>query len=107
MVREFLLRAKAINDSIGRLRYSDERNEHQDFVEHAVESCRHAQKQGRPDDPKAVADMIRHKRTKTFQSNFSPCVETRYDEAHKEIPKILGPDGLPFFRTEEERRGDK
>ncbi len=61
-VRDFLLRANAINGEIPRMGYTDERLEHQKFVEDAICSCRQAKQQGQPDDPKAMADMLKMRR---------------------------------------------
>jgi hypothetical protein len=44
-IREFLLRIKAINDSIPKLQYYDEKVEHSRFVEEALTICRIAKEQ--------------------------------------------------------------
>jgi hypothetical protein len=63
-VREFLYRLKGLNDMIGRWgkQWPDERNEMQTMIENGVECCREAKTQGRPDDPRAVAQMLRERR---------------------------------------------
>lgn len=62
MVREMLFRVRAVNADIHRIKYADEREEHHKFVENMIKCCKEAQTQGRPDDPKAVASMLRHRR---------------------------------------------
>ena len=62
-VRDMLLRARAINDSIGRVKFADERNELHTLVENMIAACKDAKRQGRPDDPKTF-EHIRNMRDK-------------------------------------------
>lgn len=62
MVREMLYRIRAINAEIHLIKYRDEREEHHKLVDNMIKCCRQAQRQGRPDDPKAVADMLKSRR---------------------------------------------
>ena len=66
-VREWLLRLKGLNENLHKWdRWPDERDETQNFIEHGVAAAREATKQGRPDDPKAVADILKTKRKVVF-----------------------------------------
>jgi len=71
LVREFLGNIGAINLEIGHMRYSDERLEHQNLVENGIRCAKEAQKQGRPDDPKAVAQIVRDRRRSWALGNGS------------------------------------
>ena len=63
MVRDFLLRLQSLNAAVktwGK-KWPDEREELTKFIEEGIQCCREAKAQGRPDDPKAVADMLRQR----------------------------------------------
>jgi hypothetical protein len=61
MVREFLLRLDQLNKEVKRWgkQWTDERQEMIKLIEEGITCCRQAKAQGRPDDPKAVADMLK------------------------------------------------
>ena len=73
MVHDVLLRTKALNDMIGNslahpqgtTAYTDEMLRIQSFIESMLELCKKAKAQGRPDDPKVVAQMRRDAQGKT------------------------------------------
>ena len=66
-VRDVLQRLKALNDMIGTSRahpdgiagHHDAMVDHLGYIEQMIGLCQRAQSQGRPDDPKAVAQMRR------------------------------------------------
>lgn len=62
-VRDFLLRLKTLNQEVKRWgkKWPDERDELVKMIEQGVECCREAKVQGRPDDPRAVADMLKQR----------------------------------------------
>jgi len=62
-VRDFLLRLNHLNKEVKRWgkKWPDERDELVKMIENGVECCQKAKAQGRPDDPRAVADMLRHR----------------------------------------------
>lgn len=62
-VREMLMRARALNQQLGRMKYTDEREELTRGVEGIIAACKEAQKQGRPDDPKTF-EHLRNMRDK-------------------------------------------
>lgn len=64
-VRQFISHLMSINQGISRIpdRYWDEREEHHAYVRHGMAACQEAKRQGRPDDPKAVADMLKAQRS--------------------------------------------
>jgi hypothetical protein len=63
-VRQFLLNVKGMNDAINFVpsKYADEREEMHRFVGNAVACCKEAKNQGRPDDPRAMADILKARR---------------------------------------------
>jgi hypothetical protein len=62
-VRDWLLLADRESEGLKRMKYSDEREERQNFIENIVRVCNDAKRQGRPDDPKTW-DHIRKMRDK-------------------------------------------
>lgn len=71
MVREFLYRIRAINLGATIEKYPDERERDLTFVENGIAVVSAAKKQGRPDDPKVVAQMIRDRRSHMVSGNGS------------------------------------
>lgn len=61
VVREFLERLRHFSGMIQRWgkKWPDERDELITMIENGVECCKEAKKQGRPDDPAAIAQMLR------------------------------------------------
>jgi hypothetical protein len=67
MVREWLERLNTLNKEIHRWnKYVDERNEMSNFIDNGIACVRDAKKQGRPDDPKAAADILKSRRKTHF-----------------------------------------
>lgn len=62
VVREWLLRLRSINQTTHQHRFVDERNCQQNFIDDGIDCAKEAQAQGRPDDPKATAEMLRLRR---------------------------------------------
>src|SRR4029077_512669 len=64
MVGKFLERLLRFSQELkGRtFKYPDEREEYVTLIENGVACAREAKNQGRPDDPKAVEDMIKERR---------------------------------------------
>src|SRR3974390_487486 len=62
-VREFLYRLQHLNGMVKKWgkKWPDEREELVKFIEDGVACCQEAKAQGRPDDPKAVADILRQR----------------------------------------------
>ena len=68
-VRDALQRAKALNDMLGNTRgdpglagYADQLQMHRDYIDGMVELCEEAQRQGRPDDPRHLKQLIEQRR---------------------------------------------
>ena len=63
MVGEFLKRLQTFNVQIKRWgkKWPDEREELVKLIEDGVQCCRDAKAQGRPDDPKAIADILKQR----------------------------------------------
>jgi hypothetical protein len=61
---DFLQKLAAFSTELKKcnFKYADERNEHITFLENGTACAREAKKQGCPDDPEAMADMLRHRR---------------------------------------------
>jgi hypothetical protein len=88
-VRQFLAQLDAVNQGISRIpdRYWDEREEHHAFVSNGIQACREAKAQGRPDDPKAVADMIKaHRSTQVLLSGSSAVPYIIQASEHTPLP---------------------
>lgn len=85
LVKDFLLRARSILRSINRMKYADEREQHMTMVENAIKACKEAQAQGRPDDPKAVAYILRHK----YQRLFPVLAERRFSTSRVTLKEHL------------------
>lgn len=68
VVRDFLIRLNHLGEELKQHQhqYADERNEYLNFMEDGCKCAREAKAQGRPDDPKAVAQILRQRR-----KNFS------------------------------------
>lgn len=64
LVREFLLRLSHLNTEVKRWgkKWPDERDELVKMIEDGVACCRDAKAQGRPDDPRACADILKERR---------------------------------------------
>lgn len=62
-VRDFLLRLQHFNGELKRWgkKWPDEREELVKLIEDGIECCKDAKNQGRPDDPKAVADILKQR----------------------------------------------
>jgi hypothetical protein len=88
-VRDFLLRLNAISEEVkkSKFKYADERNEYINFLDNGVAACREAKKQGRPDDPKAVAQILRDRRKNIFVGNGQQTV--LHTSAASEAPEGL------------------
>lgn len=97
MVRDFLLRARAILRGSERLtNWPRLRNRLQTFVEQAIMACRQARDQGRPDDPKAAADVAKERGKLVL--GVGSVVDTSAGRADL-LPPILDQHGVPFRRA--------
>ncbi len=63
-VRKILLLADAMNQSVHRIQYPDERREQEKWIADMIACCREAQRQGRPDDPKTFEFLRASRRDK-------------------------------------------
>ena len=68
-VSDILKRLKALNDMVGNSRsdvglakYGDEVEDYRRGIEELIQLCRKAQDQGRPDDPRAVKQILSDRR---------------------------------------------
>lgn len=89
-VREFLYRLQGINDMIKRWgkQWPDEREELTQMVEDGVQCCREAKAQGRPDDPRAVADILKQRR------RFMLYAGTGNTEPIGALPSAIAPENV-------------
>lgn len=96
MVREFLYRIRAVNLAATKEdKYPDEREKDLTFVEQGLEVCRAAKKQGRPDDPKVIDQMIRTRRRSSVSGNgtaaMSGAVAASMAPQNADLPPIPKP----------------
>lgn len=67
MVRDWLERLDTLNKELHRWnKYADERNEMSNFIDNGIACAKEARSQGRPDDSKAVADILKSRRKTHF-----------------------------------------
>lgn len=71
-VFNFFIRAESFRvgwqrDHAGRCKYPSERAEYEHLIEDMYLCCREASKQGRPDDPQVIAEMVRQRRRYMIQ----------------------------------------
>lgn len=100
MVSEWLERLSTLNKELHRWnKYPDERNEMSNFIDNGIASAKEARKQGRPDDPKAVSDVLKSRRKVHFLgSGQSTILHTSSSESVPEgllLPPIPSPFGIP------------
>jgi hypothetical protein len=105
MVREWLERLDTINKEIHRWnKYADERNEMSNFVDNGVACAREARKQGRPDDPKAVEDMLKSRRkTHIIGNGQSTILHTSSADSVPEGLLLPAMPGFPADRSEQKK----
>ena len=85
-VRDILLRLNALKDMLGNslrhpdgiVAHRDEMLRHQDYVEGMIKLCKKAQDQGRPDDPKAIAQMRRDRKSAVSRLHVMPGLNARF-----------------------------
>lgn len=65
-VRKMLQFARSVNRCLPRMKYADERVEHEKLVADLIACCAEAQRQGRPDDPKTFEHLGAMRRDKHF-----------------------------------------
>lgn len=77
-VRDFLLGMNAFSDELRRrkFKYADERNEYIKLLDDGVQACRDAKTQGRPDDPAAIAQIVRDRRKSMLYSSLPAGMRT-------------------------------
>ena len=77
-VRDFLLGLNAFSEELKKrtFKYADERNEYITLLDNGVQVCRDAKKQGRPDDPKAIEQMIKDRRQTMLFSSLPTGMKT-------------------------------
>jgi len=72
-VREWLTRLKSLNGELYRWdKWPDERDKLHNFIDNGIACAREATKQGRPDDPAAVAALLKDRRKIIFVGNNQP-----------------------------------
>ena len=105
MVRDWLERLNTLNKELHRWdKYPDERNEMSNFIDNGILCAKTARKQGRPDDPKAVADILKSRRkTHIIGTGQSAILHTSSAGDSPEgllLPPMLG---NPPDRTEQKK----
>lgn len=100
-VGQFLPQIAAINHEIKRWeKWPAERDEHQTMVENAVKCVKEAKTQGRPDDPKALADMLKARRKNMLyagKSTGAGAMAADYAPESVVLPPVPNaPENKPF-----------
>jgi len=106
MVREWLERLDTLNKELHRWnKYADERNEMSNFIDNGIACAKEARSQGRPDDPKAAADILKSRRKTHFiGTGQSTILHTSSAESVPEGLLLPPMPGIPEDRTEQKSK---
>jgi hypothetical protein len=105
MVRDWLERLNTLNKEIHRWnKYTDERNEMSNFIDNGIACVKEAKTQGRPDDPKAAAEILKSRRKTHFIGNGqSTILHTASADSTPEGLLLPSMPSFPGDRTEQKK----